>query len=283
MNVPRFPGLEYSFLEYFDVTSENQRPIQKRYVPFFEDSKQVVDLGCGTGDFLELLEEAGIEALGVDSDPKCCDVVRRRGLEVVEVDALTYLLRSDSESVDGVFSAHLVEHLPFESVLTILEQCYRVLRPGGRIVIVTPNVRSLYAHLDMFYLHFGHVYFYHQELLEFFLDYVGFESISVGENEMYPYPLLQDALLEKSLQVSPRSSGDMSVEAVLPKPKGLLRRCWWHVKVFGITMIVKPYIDALGSKLSQLSQAYDVLTEQHNLLIDRIDRPFEAFVVADKL
>ena len=268
-------ALEYAFLKYFKVTPENQKPIQRKYVPFFEGCTSIVDLGCGTGDFLELLQEAGIEALGVDSDPQCCAVVRSRGLKVVEQNVLAYLTQADSESHDGVFSAHLVEHMPFEAVLTLFQECYRVLCPGGKIVTVTPNVRSLYAHLDMFYLHFSHVYFYHIKLLEFFLRYTGFVNTSTGENPIYPWPLLGSARVKLSPQVSPAANGVVDIETVLPKPRNLLRRWWWHLKILGVKMIVKPFTDRLQQQINEVAQA-------HNLLIERVDRPFEAFVVAEK-
>lgn len=292
----QFPGLDCAFLEYFEVTPENQKPIQRKYVPFFEGCTSVVDLACGTGDFLELLQEADIEALGVDLDPQCCAVVRSRGLKVVEQDVLDYLTQSDSESLDGIFSAHLVEHMPFETVLTMFQECYRVLRPGGRIVTVTPNVRSLYAHLDMFYLHFGHVCFYHTRLLEFFLKHAGFVNISIGENAIYPCPLLGSARVELPQPISPVAVGGVdvvSIEAVLPKPRNPLRRWWWHLKVFGVKMIVKPYIDKLqgqmnavarqiSEQINQVNRELNRLAQAHNALIEQVDRPFEAFVVAEK-
>ncbi|MCJ7667748.1 MAG: hypothetical protein MUP04_05630, partial [Anaerolineae bacterium] len=60
----------------------------------------------------------------------------------------------------------------------------------GKIVITTPNVRGLFAHLEMFYMHFGHVSFYHPNLLRFFLEYVGFSDAQMGENPRTASPLL---------------------------------------------------------------------------------------------
>lgn len=278
----QFPGLDYAFLKYFEVTPENQKPIQRRYLPFFEGCTSVVDLACGTGDFLELLQEAGIEAIGVDLDPQCCAVVRSRGLKVVQQDVIDFLIEQEDASFDGVFSAHLVEHMPFDAVLTMFQNCYRVLRPSGRIVIVTPNVHSLYAHLDMFYLHFGHVYFYHPRLLEFFLSYVGFVDSSIGENPIYPWPLLGQVRIQQPPGLSLLPLDSSSFDLVLPKPNNILRRLWWRLKIFGIKMIVKPYVDILQTQINKLQIQLDEIILSHNALIERVDRPFEVFVVAVK-
>jgi len=183
-------GLDYDFLRYIGVEPETQKRIQGFYLPFFEGCKRVVDLGCGDGDFLELLEEEGIEAIGVDRDQRCWAAARDRGLEVICKDVFDYLEELDEESVDGIFSAHLVEHLPYEKVIELFRLSYRAVKKEGRIVITTPNVRGLIAHLEMFYMHFGHVSFYHPKLLCFFLEHVGFEATEMGENPETASPLL---------------------------------------------------------------------------------------------
>lgn len=114
MNSQNYPGLDYDFLRYIGVEPETQKRIQGFYLPFFEGCKRVVDLACGDGDFVELLEEKGIEATGVDWDEKCCAAARERGLNVVCEDVFEYLEGVEEGSVDGVFCSHLVEHLPYE-------------------------------------------------------------------------------------------------------------------------------------------------------------------------
>jgi SAM-dependent methyltransferase len=176
------PGLDFAFLQFIGATPESQKRWQRFYVPQFAGCTRVLDLGCGSGDFLELLAEQGIAGFGVDADPQCCADARARGLTVAEQDVLDYLRTAAPEQFDGVFCAHLVEHLPYEAVLELVRGALRVLRPGGRVVLATPNARSLFAHLEMFHRHFGHVSFYHPELLRFFLQHAGFTQLETGTN-----------------------------------------------------------------------------------------------------
>lgn len=185
-----FPGLDYDFLRYMGVRPEVMRQIQRFYLPYFADCRRVIDLGCGDGDFLALLLEKGIEAVGVDSDEKTLEAGQKNGLPIVKQDVFAFLHEQPAASVDGIFCAHLVEHLPYPKVIELIQQSFRVLRPGGRIILATPNVRSLYSHLEMFYMHFGHISFYHPKLLCFFLEHEGFRQSEEGENSTTGSPLM---------------------------------------------------------------------------------------------
>lgn len=182
------PGLDYAFLQFIGATPESQKHWQRFYVPMFAECRDVLDLGCGSGDFLEMAAEQGARVHGVDLDPQCCADARGRGLSVDCADVLEYLRGAAPEQFDGVFCAHLIEHLPYEAVLEVVRGARRVLRPGGRLVLVTPNARALYAHLGAFYEHFGHVSFYHPNLMRFFLTYAGFERVETGTNPTMSAP-----------------------------------------------------------------------------------------------
>ena len=176
------PGLDYEFLRYIGVNPAGQKAHQRFYLPFFAGCQKVIDLGCGDGDFVALLEEEGMTGIGVDADPVACANARERGLDIMCRDVFDYLKSVPRGSVGGFFSSHLVEHLPYEKVLELMELSYEALSSGGVIVLTTPNVRGLTAHLEQFYLHFGHVTFYHPQLLAFFLEHVGFADVERGEN-----------------------------------------------------------------------------------------------------
>ena len=120
-------GLDYAFLEYIGVTPESQTPIRGFYVPMFEGCRRVVDLGCGNGTFVKLLLDQGIDAIGVDSDPLVCASLRENAIPVIENDALTYLEEVTPASLDGIYSAHLIEHLPYEVVLRLIQLSWRAL------------------------------------------------------------------------------------------------------------------------------------------------------------
>lgn len=254
-------GLDYDFLRYIGVNPIDQRQNQSFYLPFFKDCQRVADVGCGDGDFVELLRERGSDAFGVDNDPIAIQHLRERQIPAVEADVVTYLKSVEPSSLDGIFSAHLVEHLPYQAVYELIYHAHCALKPGGRIVLTTPNARALVSHLEMYWLHFGHVAFYHPRLLCFFLHRVGFQNETWGENPAPAHPLLG--------RPSRPADGEAAARSVI----------YWEAE---------PPAAALGgwrrvvrSKLSRLLGLDDVVS-QVNAIVDRLDRPFECYVTAIK-
>jgi SAM-dependent methyltransferase len=114
-------------------------------VPLLHEHGPVLDVGCGRGELLELLREAGTEARGIDLDHGMVDRSRRKGLDVELADAVAYLERQNLGSLGAVFASHVIEHLPYEELEQLFELSRRVLRPGGLFVAETINVHSLSA------------------------------------------------------------------------------------------------------------------------------------------
>ena len=255
-------GLDYDFLQYIGHDAEAQKKHQRFYVQFFEGCQRVVDLGCGNGEFVELLTERGINAIGVDSDPIAVQHLRERGVPVVQQDVLSYLDELPAESINGIFAAHLVEHLPYDKVLELATLAYRALRPGGIVVLATPDPRSLYAHLEMFYLHFGHVSFYHPRLLSFFLEHAGFVDSVSGSNATSVQP---ESPLFGLAMMHP-------IQVQLPIwKKTLFHRVLRLVRMAVAYVFLCPYLDLINSNFQRLSTT-----------MRRIDYPFECFTKAEK-
>jgi len=256
------PGLDFSFLQHIGYDPTKQKEHQRFYVPLFEGCRRVVDLGCGGGDFCELLAAQGIDAVGVDSDPLAAQAMRERGVAVVQRDVFAYMQDVAPESLDGVYAAHLVEHLPYEKVLELVRLAYRALRPGGVIVLTTPDPRSLYAHLETFYLHFGHVTFYHPDLLCFFFKHVGFVESTFGSND------------RTAQQASPFFGlAEMHpIQARLPVwKKNPIRRALRAVRMAVAWFFLNPYLDLINSNFERLFAT-----------LRRIDLPFECYAKGTK-
>ena len=134
-------------------SSADVRERQRVYVDDFRSAAPVLDLGCGRGEFLGLLREAGIEARGIDADADMVAYARGEGLEVEQADALAYLEGVPEGSVGGIFAAQVVEHLPPATLFRVLELAARALRPDGVLVAETINplsplaLRSYFADL----------------------------------------------------------------------------------------------------------------------------------------
>jgi SAM-dependent methyltransferase len=128
---------------------ERQRP----YLDDFRDAAPVLDVGCGRGELLGLLREAGIEAKGIDADADMVAYARGEGLDVEQADALAYLEQLPDRSLGGIFSGQVVEHLPPATLFRLLELAAHKLRPGGLLVAETINplsplaLRSYFADL----------------------------------------------------------------------------------------------------------------------------------------
>ena len=148
-----------AFLDYFAFEARMRgatatvRERQRVYVDDFRGHAPVLDVGCGRGELLGLLREAGIEARGVDADADMVADARGEGLEVEQDDALAYLEALEDGSLGGVFAGQVVEHLPPPALLRLLELAARKLRRGDLFVAETINplsplaLRSYFADL----------------------------------------------------------------------------------------------------------------------------------------
>jgi SAM-dependent methyltransferase len=132
----------FAFESRMRASTDEIRRRQRPYVEDFRDAAPVLDAGCGRGEFLGLLREAGIEARGVDADADMVAFARGEGLDVEQGDVVAYLESLEDESLGGVFAAQLVEHLPPPTLLRFLELSREKLRPGGLLVAETINPLS---------------------------------------------------------------------------------------------------------------------------------------------
>src|SRR5919198_1901047 len=123
----------------------------RAYVNHFKGHSPVLDLGCGRGEFLEIAQEAGLTAYGVDTDQDVVAVCRSLGLDARQEDLFDHLAGLKEESIGGVFCSQVVEHLPPELLPKLLADIARVLPPGGVAVIETPNPATFATHVHSFW------------------------------------------------------------------------------------------------------------------------------------
>jgi len=133
-----------------------------------------VDLGSGRGEWLSLLAAEGIVAHGVEMDPRHVDQCLRLGLDVRREDALGHLRGLEDDSVGLVTAFHLAEHLPFDRLVELADQALRVLRPGGLLILESPNPDNLTVGASSFYLDPTHLRPLPPALLQFVVESRGF-------------------------------------------------------------------------------------------------------------
>jgi SAM-dependent methyltransferase len=143
------------------------------------DSAPVLDIGCGRGEFLELLAELGVEASGVELDPALAQAGARRGLNVEVGEGLRHLGALADRSLGGISMIQVVEHLAPQGVLDVVPLAAEKLRPGGLLVMESVNCQSLYAMAHPFFIDPTHIRPVHPAYLAFLAHEAGFAEVSI--------------------------------------------------------------------------------------------------------
>jgi len=117
----------------------------------------VFDLGCGRGELLDMLRDDNFQAIGIDSNPTQLEEARRHGAAVVQQDALAFLREVEAGAALAVTGMHIVEHIPFNDLIALMQEVARVLRPGGVAIFETPNPRNLIVSATTFHLDPTHI------------------------------------------------------------------------------------------------------------------------------
>ena len=154
------------------------RQRQRRYVDDFRDGAPVLDVGCGRGELLQLLREAGVEARGIDADADMVAYARGDGLDVEQADLVEYLERVEEGSLGGIFLGQVVEHLPPRVLVRSLELAAAKLRGGGVLVAETLNPLSPLA-LRHYFADLTHAQPLVPETLELLARQAGFAETEV--------------------------------------------------------------------------------------------------------
>lgn len=172
------------FENYFRGSEKDIQEKQKPYVALFEKSglgkkHPVVDLGCGRGEFLELLEKSKLKTIGVDMNESMVERAKEKGFEAVNDEAINYLMRTKSESLAGVTGFHLAEHIPFESLLALMAEAHRCLVKGGILLLETPNPESLFVGAFTFHYDPSHLKPLPPAIVQFSAKFKGFERADI--------------------------------------------------------------------------------------------------------
>ncbi|MEQ9483377.1 class I SAM-dependent methyltransferase [Coleofasciculus sp. F4-SAH-05] len=163
----------------------------KVYLPRIEQAKigtqnlPILDLGCGRGEWLELLRDTGYVARGLDINQVMLYQCKTKGLNVIEADALTYLKSQPDASLGAVTGFHLIEHLPFPVLINLIEENVRVLQSGGLVIFETPNPQNALVGTHNFYIDPSHLKPLPSALVKFMLEHSGFEQVDIIN--LHPY------------------------------------------------------------------------------------------------
>ncbi len=180
---------DVSYIDFehrFRGAEEDIRDRLRVYLPRLLQAGPVLDLGCGRGEALALLQAEGVECRGVDPSSAMVRHCREQGLGVDRNDALTALVRTEPASMGGVISFHVIEHLAPEDIERLVRLAFAALRPGGILVLETPNPLSVAVTARSFWLDPTHKRPVHPEALAACYEQAGFTGIE--RLDLRPYP-----------------------------------------------------------------------------------------------
>jgi len=167
------------FAESLRGSPEEVSRHQARYLAFLVGQQNILDAGCGRGEFLELLRERGIGAYGVDCDEMMVRYCHERGLDVRREDLLDHLDGLSDNSLGGVVAFQVIEHLDFVSFFQMLRLAARKIRPQGVIILETVNPTCLTTFSGAFYADPTHHHPLHPEAVRRMVEIVGFGEVKI--------------------------------------------------------------------------------------------------------
>lgn len=174
------------FEDAFRGSQEDIRHRQESYLDLFAGASDVLDVGCGRGEFLDLLREQGVSARGVDLNHEMVEQCRARGFEVAETDAVGYLSALDDGVLGGLIALQVVEHFEPDYLLRFLELAYQKLKPGSRIVLETINPACWFAFFASYIRDITHAQPLHPDTLQFLMLANGFQPVRIQYSAPYP-------------------------------------------------------------------------------------------------
>jgi O-antigen chain-terminating methyltransferase len=230
---------------------------------------EALDLGCGRGEWLELLKENGVSAEGIDLDDDMLSACRVQGLKVATGDAVAYLQTLPNNSRSVISGFHIAEHLSLEDLKIVVEESLRVLKPAGLLILEVPNTENLVVGTSSFYLDPTHQRPLPSQLLTFLTDYFGFARSKLLRLQE-PAPLRDELTPVSLFNVLSAVSPDYAVIAQKQAEANTLAS--FDVlfnQTYGLSLDVlairyQSHIDDLGKRLENLEQQVQLLNARMN-------------------
>lgn len=159
---------------------------QRDYLEYFSGCSTVLDAGCGRGEFLEVLSEAGINSYGVDSNREMVDLCQKKGLKVIHADINEHLEGLEDNYLGGVFSAQLAEHMTTAQLQRFIRLAWEKSAPGSMLVVETINPACLATFAGPVYLDLTHTKPIHPEAMRFLMESAGFSGVEIRYRSPFP-------------------------------------------------------------------------------------------------
>jgi SAM-dependent methyltransferase len=271
--------IDEKFYKAFEERHRGSRDLIKSrlriYLPFVLPIKaksancEFLDLGCGRGEWLELMKDEGIKAQGVDDSEEMLACCKEQGLGISKCDAIIYLKNLPNECISAITGFHLIEHLSFNALQELTNEAYRVLKPGGLLILETPNPENIIVGTTNFYMDPTHLRPIPPSLLSFLAEYHGFGRIKILRLQESP-----ELIKSKEVSLTDIISGVSPDYAIIAQK---------DAPVEYLTLFNAPFNKEYGLTLEALSLRYEIKMRQFaaeafssKVRIDEIDRELQA-------
>ena len=187
-----FDEFYLAFEDHFRGSREDILNRLKVYLPLIEKANvgtpdaPILDVGCGRGEWLELLKESGYISRGLDINRVMVEQCQARGLEAIEADVINYLQSLPENSLGAITGFHIIEHLPFKTLMRLFSETVRVLKPQGLVIFETPNPDNVLVGSNTFYLDPTHINPLPSPTIKFMAEMFGLYNTQVIT--LHPYP-----------------------------------------------------------------------------------------------
>ena len=181
-----------AFEDQFRGSREDISNRLKVYLPLLEVAKigtpdfPILDVGCGRGEWLELLRDSGYTARGIDVNRVMLEQCSSRGLDVLESDLILHLQSLPSDSLGAVTGFHVIEHISFEALIKLFDEVVRVLKPQGLVIFETPNPKNILVGSHTFYLDPSHRNPLPSSMIKFMAEARGLHNVTIMD--LHPSP-----------------------------------------------------------------------------------------------
>jgi 2-polyprenyl-3-methyl-5-hydroxy-6-metoxy-1,4-benzoquinol methylase len=191
---PSDDSLYRAMIEVFRSDSATLEPHLRGFLPYLLEAARacpglpLVDIGCGRGDLLRVIHEAGLTGLGVETSPEAIAGLTAAGLQAVQADACSFLEAAADESLAAVVSIAMLEHVEAKYAMAFVQLAARKVAPGGVLIVETSNPEC-FGEQASFWIDPSHVRFYHPAFLALYAAHVGFGDVKVVYSLPAPFPI----------------------------------------------------------------------------------------------
>ena len=176
-----YRGSRKSILERYESYMDMLSPVLNPIKPL-----KALDLGCGRGEWLEILKQHGVNAQGIDQRPAMVAECKGHDLDAFQGEIVQWITSQPDDTYDLVTAFHVIEHMPFDQLDRLLREIYRILVPKGMVLLETPNPENIHVATHMFYRDPTHRHPVPKELSEHLMEFHGF--VHVKSRLLHPFP-----------------------------------------------------------------------------------------------